>query len=160
MEIGPGDLDDPVVVAFLEEHVVQLRSMGPPESTHVLDLPGLRAPGVRFYTARDESTDELLGCAAFQPLAGDATHAELKSMRTAPRRTRQGIAAALLDHLLDQARAAGFVRISLETGSYAYFHPAHALYLRHGFIECAPFGDYRPDPLSTFLTLRLTRAGG
>ena len=27
-----------------------------------------------------------------------------------------------------------------------------ALNRRHGFVECAPFGDYRPDPNSIFLT--------
>lgn len=155
MEIGDGDLGDPEVVAFLEAHAAQLRSLGPPESTHVLDLDGLRAPGVRFFTAYDAG--ELVGCAALKTLvAPPGGHAELKSMRTAPHRTREGIAARLLDHVLQHARAAGFARVSLETGSEAFFHPAHALYRRHGFVECEPFGDYRPDPLSTFLTLDLT----
>ena len=155
MQIGPGDLTDLEVVAFLEAHVAQLRSMGPPESTHVLDLAGLRAPGMRFWTAYDGG--ELVGCAALKHLAGEppAVHGELKSMRTAPHRTREGIAARLLAHVLDDARAAGFARLSLETGSYEFFHPAHALYRRHGFVECEPFGDYRPDPLSLFLTRSL-----
>jgi hypothetical protein len=45
--------------------------------------------------------------------------------------------------------------VSLETGAFAFFAPARALYARHGFVECAPFGDYRPDPASTFTTLAL-----
>ena len=151
MLIGPGDLSDPDVVAFLEAHVAQLRSMGPPESTHVLDLAGLQAPGMSFYTAYDAG--ELVGCAALKDL-GDG-HAELKSMRTAPDRVREGIAQRLLVHVLDEARASGFSRVSLETGSYAFFHPAHGLYLAHGFGECDPFGCYRPDPLSTFMTREL-----
>ncbi|MDE0776538.1 MAG: GNAT family N-acetyltransferase [Nocardioides sp.] len=151
MLIGPGDLNDPEVVAFLEAHVEQLRSMGPPESTHVLDLSGLRAPGIGFHTAYDAG--ELVGCAALKDLGeGDA---ELKSMRTAPHRTRQGIARRLLVHVLEEARSSGFTRVSLETGSYEFFHPAHALYRRHGFVECEPFGGYRPDPLSVFMTLEL-----
>ena len=154
MQIGPGDLGDPEVVAFLEAHVAQLRSMGPPESTHVLDLTGLQAPGMRFWTAYDGG--ELVGCAALKDLGGDPpAHAELKSMRTAPHRAREGIATRLLVHVLSEARAAGFARLSLETGSYEFFHPAHALYRAHGFVGCEPFGSYRPDPLSTFMTLEL-----
>jgi putative acetyltransferase len=37
-------------------------------------------------------------------------------------------------------------RLSLETGSWPYFLPARALYARHGFVECGPFGDYRERP--------------
>ena len=151
MRIGPGDLHDPVVVGFLEDHVAQLRSLTPPESTHVLDLAGLMAPGVRFYTAVDD--DDLVGCAALARLDDD--HAELKSMRTAPHRVRQGVAGRLVRFVLDEARAAGFTRVSLETGSEAFFAPARALYARHGFTECPPFGRYRPDPLSTFMTRTL-----
>ena len=153
MLIGPGDLHDPRVVAFLEQHVAQLRSITPPESTHALDLAGLMAPGVRFWTAHDEDDGELVGCAALARL--DDHHAELKSMRTAAHRLRQGIAGRLVGFVLDQARAAGFTRVSLETGSEEFFAPARALYARHGFTACPPFGRYRPDPLSTFLTRTL-----
>lgn len=151
MLITSGDLSDPVVVAFLEAHVAELRSMGPPESTHVLDLAGLRATDVHFYAAYDAG--DLVGCAALKQLTPE--HAELKSMRTAPHRTRQGIADRVLLHVLDEARLAGFGRVSLETGAEPFFHPAHALYRRHGFVDCDPFGSYRPDPLSCFMTLAL-----
>jgi putative acetyltransferase len=107
---------------------------------------------VRFWTATDDD-GELLGCAALKTL--DPTHAELKSMRTAAHRTRQGVASRLVQHVLDQARAAGFERISLETGSEEFFAPARALYARHGFDFCEPFADYRPDPLSVFMTRTL-----
>ncbi|WP_193614390.1 GNAT family N-acetyltransferase [Nocardioides lijunqiniae] len=153
MRIAPGDLADPVVVAFLEEHVVQLRDVTPPGSSHALDLDGLRAPDVRFWSATDDH-GHLLGCAALKTLVPD--HAELKSMRTATTRTRQGVATALLRHVLAEARTAGVARVSLETGSFDFFAPARALYARHGFIQCAPFGDYRPDPHSTFMTLVLS----
>lgn len=151
MRIEPDDLTGPEIVAFLEAHVAQLRSMGPPESTHALDLAGLRSAGVTFWSASDAG--EIVGCAALKRLDDD--HAELKSMRTAAHRTREGIASRLLEHVLEQARAAGFTRISLETGSYAFFAPAHALYAAHGFVACPPFGAYRPDPLSVFMTRAL-----
>lgn len=152
MRIALDDLRGADVVAFLEEHVAQLRDVTPPGSSHALDLDGLRAPDVRFWTMTDDD-GELLGCAALKTLTPE--HAELKSMRTAGHRTRQGVATALLRHVLDEARAGGFARVSLETGSFEFFAPARALYARHGFAECEPFGSYRPDPHSTFMTLQL-----
>jgi len=154
VRIALDDLHGAEVVAFLEEHVTQLRDVTPRGSSHALDLDGLRAPDVRFWVATADD-GELLGCAALKALTSE--HAELKSMRTAAARTRQGVATALLGHVLDEARSAGFARISLETGSFEFFAPARTLYERHGFTECPPFGDYRPDPHSTFMTLELRR---
>lgn len=36
-----------------------------------------------------------------------------------------------------------------------FFEPARARYRGAGFTDCAPFGPYRPDPHSIFLTLAL-----
>ena len=94
--------------------------------------------------------------AAHWPLrALDATHGEVKSMRTAQTHLRRGVAATMLDHILAEARRRGYARLSLETGSMAYFAPAHALYARAGFRPCAPFGDYVEDPNSIFMTRAL-----
>ena len=151
MRIDLDDLTDPDTIAFLEGHVSELRALSPPESTHTLDLEGLRAPGVTFWSARDG--DRVVGCAALKRL--DDTHAEVKSMRTATDLARRGIATALLRTVLEHARDAGFRRLSLETGAEDFFAPARALYARHGFVECEPFADYRPDPLSVFMTREL-----
>jgi putative acetyltransferase len=151
VQIDVDDLTGSDTIEFLEGHVSQLRALSPPESTHALDLEGLRAPGVVFWTARDG--DRVVGCAALKRL--DDTHAEVKSMRTAADRARQGIASRLLGAVLDHARAAGYRRLSLETGSEDFFAAARALYARHGFVECEPFADYRPDPLSVFMTREL-----
>ena len=148
MRIDLDDLTSAATIAFLENHVTQLRALSPPESTHALDLAGLRAPGVVFWTARDG--DRVVGCAALKSL--DDTHAEVKSMRTAADLARQGVATRLLLAVIDHASDAGFRRLSLETGSEPFFTPARALYARHGFVECEPFADYRPDPLSVFMT--------
>ena len=64
----------------------------------------------------------------------------------------------MLRHIIADARSQGLERLSLETGSFDYFRPAVALYRAHGFVDCAPFGSYRPDPNSVFLTLDLSRA--
>jgi putative acetyltransferase len=78
---------------------------------------------------------------------------------TAPPESRhargQGVGRLLLDHALAQARRAGATRVSLETGVAPVFDPARSLYAAAGFTPCEPFGDYRPDRHSTFLTVEL-----
>lgn len=151
MKIVVDDLSGPEVAAFLAEHVAQMRSITPLESKHALDLDGLRVPGVTFWSVWDD--DALVACGAIKRL--DADHAELKSMRTAPARQRSGIASLLLDHIITEAKAMGFARLSLETGSADFFRPARNLYQRFGFVPCEPFAAYRPDPHSVYLTLTL-----
>jgi putative acetyltransferase len=142
------DLSGPAIAAFLDEHLRQMRSITPPESKHALDLDGLRAPEVTFWSVWDGDT--IVGCGAIKRL--DADHAELKSMRTASSRQRSGVASLLLEHILDEARRLGFTRLSLETGSAEFFYPARKLYEKFGFGSCEPFADYRPDPHSAFMT--------
>lgn len=95
----------------------------------------------------------LVGCGALKEL--DATHGEVKSMRTPNAVRRRGAGRALLAHVIHEARSRGYERLSLETGSMASFVPAHTLYESVGFERCGPFGDYAEDPNSTFMTLRL-----
>ena len=151
LEIRLDDLTDPRIGAFLEDHLRDMRAVSPPESKHALDLAGLRQPDIRFWSAWHG--DRLVGCVALKKL--DAHHGELKSMRIAPNARRGGLARQLLAHVLDAALADGLRRISLETGSMAFFAPARALYAAHGFVGCAPFGNYRADPNSVFMTLPL-----
>lgn len=151
LEIRAGGLDDPRVIALLHAHLTAMALHSPPESIHALDLSGLRAPGVEFWSAWRGGA--LAGCGALKDL-GDG-HGEVKSMRTDVAHLRQGVAAAMLVHLMATARARGWRRLSLETGSAAAFAPAHALYARHGFAPCGPFGDYSADPFSIFMTRAL-----
>ena len=144
-------LDGPEIAAFLSEHIEEMRSTTPLESKHVLDLDALRQPGITFWSAYDGGV--LVGCGAIKRLDDD--HAELKSMRTAPDRKRGGVASAMLDHILGEARRIGFARISLETGSADFFRPARGLYEKYGFTYCEPFADYVPDPNSVFMTRAL-----
>ena len=95
----------------------------------------------------------MLGCAALREL--DATHGELKSMRTAPAHRRRGVAAALLDHVVAESRRRGYRRLSLETGSTCEFAPARTMYAAYGFTSCGPFGPYVDDEFSVFMTLDL-----
>lgn len=146
--------DDPRrddVVALLEEHLADMYATSPPESVHALDPDALTGPAISFWTLRDQG--HLLGCAALKQL--DDTHGEIKSMRTASAARRRGVAARLLDHVIAEAGLRGLSRLSLETGTQDFFAPARALYVSRGFVVCGPFGDYAPDPHSTFLTLSL-----
>ena len=145
------DLSGPQIREFLEEHVRQMRSITPLESKHALDLDALRQPGITFWSVMDGAT--LVGCGAIKRL--DASHAEVKSMRSAPARQRSGIASLLLGHIIAEATRMGFTRLSLETGSTGFFRPARSLYAKFGFEYCGPFADYRPDPNSVFMTRTL-----
>lgn len=137
--------------ALLEEHLADMRAWSPPESIHALDLDGLRRPEVSFWTVWEGAA--LLGCGALKALGPD--HAEIKSMRTANAHRGKGVARLMLAHLLAEARRRGYARLSLETGSQPGFVPARTLYAAHGFVECPPFADYRPDPNSVFMTRTL-----
>ena len=148
MRIVEGGLDDPRVIALLTIHVTRARAETAACSAHALDVSGLKHPSIRFWTAWDGET--VLGTAALKRL--DAGHGEIKSMHVAEAARRKGAGSALLRHVLAQAKAMGLTRVSLETGSFAYFAPARALYAKHGFVECAPFVGYAPDPNSAFMT--------
>jgi len=145
------DLSGADIRALLEVHFAGMLANSPTESCHFLDFDGLNAPGVTFWSIHRDS--ELAGCGALKMLG--AAHGEIKSMRTAAAFLRQGVAAHMLDHILDEARARSLNRLSLETGSSGAFEPALALYRRYGFKECAPFADYKRDPFSVFMTRTL-----
>jgi putative acetyltransferase len=151
MTITEGGLGEPDVVALLGEHLQGMADHSPPESVHALDVEGLKAPDITFWTMRDGK--ELLGCIALKQL--EETHGEIKSMRTASAHLRRGVAAALLEHLVAEARRRSYERLSLETGSGPGFEAAHTLYRKFGFEYCGPFASYRDDPFSRFMTLRL-----
>ncbi|WP_327034935.1 GNAT family N-acetyltransferase [Micromonospora ureilytica] len=136
------------IKAFLQEHLDEMRAVSSPESKHSLDLDGLRQPAVTFWSVYDG--DELVGCGALKKL--DNTSAELKSMRTARTAKRRGVASALLQHVLAEARRRGFTRLYLETGADDHFAPAPALYTKYGFTRCEPFADYPEDPNSVHMT--------
>lgn len=154
--LAPADLDDPRVVALLQRHLHQARRQTAPGSAHALDLSGLRARDVSLWALWYD--DELAAIGALQALSSE--HGEVKSMHTAAALRRRGAARTMLRHVIDTARARGYVRLSLETGSWDYFRPAHALYRGHGFVDCPPFGNYRADPNSIFMTLELVPIPG
>lgn len=132
-------------------HTEAMHADTPPESIHMLPADALAAPGISFYVLREGGV--ALGMGALKRI--DAGHAEIKSMHILHEARGRGLARAMLVHLMAEARAAGFRRLSLETGAQASFAAARALYAAAGFAECAPFEGYGPDPMSTFMTRAL-----
>jgi putative acetyltransferase len=148
MEIHLDDLAGPEIIALLREHLRCMALISPPESRHALDLDGLRKPEITFWTIWSGS--DLAGCGALKEL--NKEHGEIKSMRTAYAYQRKGVASQMLRHLIAEAERRGYPRVSLETGSMDYFEPARKLYASFGFRFCGPFGSYRDDPNSLFVT--------
>ena len=151
----PGPLTSTAITTLLSDHLRDMHRISPPESVHALDLAALRGADISFWSVwTDDSPDaELMGCGALRELG--ASHGEIKSMRTAPLHRSKGVARAMLAHLLAEARARGYARVSLETGAQPEFEPARRLYASSGFVPCPPFGTYREDPNSVFMTLAL-----
>jgi putative acetyltransferase len=154
MEIRVDDLRGPQIIALLQEHLRCMHQVSPPESCHALDLDGLRKSDVTFWTIWNGS--DLAGCGALKELTPQ--HGEIKSMRTATTYLRQGVASKILNHLIAEAKRRDYRRLSLETGAFDYFKPAHKLYASFGFTPCEPFGSYIADPNSIFMTRELSRS--
>jgi putative acetyltransferase len=153
-EISVDDPRTPDVRALLERHLTFALSTTPPEHSFALDVDELLDPGITLCSYR--AAGELLGVGALKRL--DAEHAEIKSMHTAQAARGRGVGRAMLNHLVGLARAGGYRRVYLETGTMIEFEPARALYASAGFVACGPFADYQPSEDNCFMTLVLDAA--
>lgn len=138
----------PDLALLFERHTADMHADTPPESIHMMDKGALAAPDIRFFVLREDGVPLAMG--AFKRI--DASHAEIKSMHVLAEARGRGLSKAMLDHLVSAATAAGFSRLSLETGVQPTFVAARALYQRAGFTDCPPFDGYGPDPNSVFMT--------
>jgi putative acetyltransferase len=136
---------------LMERHTADMHADTPPESIHMMDASQLAVPEVTFFVMRDIGVP--LGMGAFKQI--EAGHAEIKSMHVLAEARGRGLSKRLLTHLIDEARAAGFERLSLETGIQPTFTAARALYAKAGFCECGPFVGYALDPNSIFMSREL-----
>jgi putative acetyltransferase len=151
MEIKIDDLTGPEIGKLIREHLHSMSLISPPESIHALNLDKLKNPDITFWSAWEGNI--LLGCGALKEL--DNQHGEIKSMRTSSEHLRKGVAKRVLEHIIEEANRRGYKQLSLETGSMDAFAPARKLYANFGFQYCQPFGDYREDPNSLFMTMKL-----
>jgi putative acetyltransferase len=136
---------------LMARHEADCTAESPPESCHRLDPADLARPEIAFFVGRIAGQPVSMG-AVLDLGGGDG---ELKSMHVLAEWRGRGLSRQMLDHLLAEARAIGLRRVSLETGVQPIFGAARALYSRAGFTDCPPFGGYRPDPASCFMTLTL-----
>ena len=149
--IEVADLRDTEIQKLLVEHLQWTVTISPPESCHALHPHELSQPDVTVWSVSDGCT--LAGFGALREL--DDRHGEVKSMRVAASFLRMGVATVLLRHIIAEALQRGYTRLSLETGSMAEFQPARNLYLNNGFEVCPPFANYREDPNSVYMSLKL-----
>jgi putative acetyltransferase len=151
MDIKIDDLTGTEIAELVDEHLQSMALHSPPESRHALNLDGLLKPEITFWSAWERG--KLVGCGALKEL--DGHHGEIKSMRTSSSHLRKGVAKRLLQHLIEEAKQRGYLRLSLETGSMNAFEPAKRLYASFGFQYCRKFSDYIEDPNSVFMTKEL-----
>ena len=151
-------VDDPRaddVRLVLDRHLSFAHEQTPVEYVHALDVESLLDPAITFYSVRRGG--RVLGVGAIKQL--DPAHAELKSMHTIAEARGQGVARALLDHLLSVVAERGVTRVSLETGTTDVFEPARRLYRSAGFVPCGPFGPYTDSPRNYFMTKEIGGSG-
>ena len=151
MDIRPGNPTDPRVLALLRDHLVNMRRNSPPASVHALTPEALSSPDITFWCCWSDGV--LAGCGALKELNNH--HGEIKSMITSRHCLRQGVASKMLRHMITEATALGYRRLSLETGSGKTFMPAQSLYSKHGFRYCGPFAQYVDDGFAVFMTREL-----
>ena len=151
MMITLADLADAEVRDLIAYHQRTMIEGSPPGLSFALDLSGLQLDDVTVWAAHVEGRVAAIG--ALKRL--DDARGEIKSMRTHPDFLRQGLAAALLEVIIDHARGEGVTVLSLETGSGPAFEPALALYRRGGFVNGEAFADYALTDFNQCLHLHL-----
>ena len=146
-----GNFDNPEVHELLTKHFIELRAASPKGSAHVLDIPGLKIPSIKFWSLWQN--DMLMGCGALKFL--DKEHGEFKSIRIHDNFRRAGNGINVVNHLIKEAKKLNITRQSIETGAGNFFKPARKLFKKCGFETCKPFAHYKEDINSLYLTKTL-----
>jgi|GEM_PF-329177 RimJ/RimL family protein N-acetyltransferase len=149
-DIAVDDPAAPDVTALLERHLAFTQGASPPGTCFALDVDGLKADDVTFWTAREDNA--VLGCIAVKTGHLEPSHGEIKSLHCAAEARGRGVGAALITTLIDHAREAGLERLSLETGRSDGFAPSRKLYADMGFKACPAFGEYEDGTFSYCMT--------
>ena len=146
-----GNFDNSEVNNLLKKHFIELRSVSPAGSTHVLDIDGLKDPSIKFWSLWEDN--KLVGCGALKFL--EKKHGEFKSIRVADEFKKRGAGERIINHLIEEAKKLKISRLSTETGAREFFLPARKLFSKFGFKKCPPFAHYKEDPNSCYYTLNL-----
>ena len=151
MKTIESNFEDPEVNQLLKNHFVELRSVSPEGSTHVLDIEGLQNKSIKFWSIYEQH--KLIGCGALKFL--DRNHGEFKSIRVADSFRKKGYGKKVITVLFEKSRELGINKISVETGSGEFFLPARKLFKDFGFEECGPFSHYTKDTNSCYMSLEI-----
>ena len=143
-----GNFDNPKVNELLKKHFIELRAASPEGSAHVLDIPGLKIPSIKFWSLWEDG--KLLGCGALKFL--EEGHGEFKSIRVQDNYRNKGNGVKVIDHLIEEAKKLRIKRLSIETGAGKFFEPARKLFKKCKFEPCEPFAHYKKDINSMYLT--------
>ena len=148
MKSVEGNFDNSEVNNLLKKHFIELRSVSPSGSTHVLDLEGLKDPTIKFWSLWEN--EDLIGCGALKFL--DNQHGEFKSIRVADKFRKKGFGEKIIFHLIEEAKKLKIKKLSIETGSGNFFKSARELFKKFDFEPCEPFAHYKEDPNSCYYT--------
>ena len=151
MKVIENNFDNAEVNHLLTKHFIELRSVSPDDSCHVLDIKGLKDSSIKFWSFWDNN--QLIGCAALKFL--DDEHGEFKSIRVADNSRGKGFGEKIISHLIEFAKNEGIRRLSIETGAGDFFKSARKLFKKFGFKTCRPFADYKEDPNSCYFDLEI-----
>ena len=151
MKVIENNFDNAEVNHLLTKHFIELRSVSPDDSCHVLDIKGLKDSSIKFWSFWDNN--QLIGCAALKFL--EDKHGEFKSIRVEDNSRGKGVGEKIISHLIEVAKNEGIKRLSIETGAGDFFKPARKLFKKFGFKTCRPFADYKEDPNSCYFDLEI-----
>jgi len=147
-----GNFDNPEVHELLIKHFIELRSVSPKGSAHVLDIAGLKDPSIKFWSLWEEN--DLMGSGALKFL--DKEHGEFKSIRVSDNFRGNGNGTKVIIHLINEAKKLNIKRLSLETGAGEFFLTARKLFSKCGFEPCEPFSHYKKDINSIYMTMLIS----
>ena len=147
-----GNFDNSEVLELLNKHFIELRSVSPEGSAHVLDIEGLNDQNIKFWSLWEGNL--LMGCGALKLL--NKEHGEFKSIRVEDRFRKKDNGIKILKHLIFEAKKLNIKRISVETGTGDFFTPARKLFNKCGFKLCKPFDHYKEDPNSCYMSMLIS----
>ena len=147
-----GNFDNQEVHEFLINHFIELRSVSPEGSAHVLNIAGLKDPFIKFWSLWEEN--DLMGSGALKFL--DKEHGEFKSIRVSDNFRGKGNGTKVINHLINEAKKLNIKRLSLETGAGDFFLAARKLFKKCGFETCVPFSHYKKDNNSIYMTMLIS----
>ena len=142
------NFENPKVNELLVKHFIELKAASPAGSVHVLDIPGLKDPSIKFWSIWQNN--DLIGCGALKFL--NEEHGEFKSIRIHDNFRKQGYGIKVVNYLINEAIKLNIKRLSIETGAGDFFKPARKLFKQCSFEICEPFSDYKKDINSVYFT--------